>query len=49
MADVLVLLFTDVVDSTQLNETLGDEVMGPIWQAHDFVALQLIGFWHGRR
>jgi class 3 adenylate cyclase len=29
------MLFTDVVDSTQLNERLGDEVMGPIWQAHD--------------
>src|SRR4051812_12501696 len=48
MSDVLALLFTDVVDSTQLNETLGDEIMRPVWQAHDSVARELMRVWYGQ-
>ncbi len=42
------LLLTDLVDSTRLNETLGDAAMAPLWQAHDVVARQLMATWRGR-
>ena len=48
MSESQTLLLTDVVDSTCLNETLGDAAMGPLWQAHDGVARQLMATWHGR-
>jgi predicted ATPase/class 3 adenylate cyclase/Flp pilus assembly protein TadD len=42
------LLFTDIVDSTRLNETLGDDVMAPIWRSHDAAARELMRLWHGQ-
>jgi len=37
-----------VVDSTRLNETLGDAVMGPLWKAHDAAARSLMQDWNGQ-
>jgi predicted ATPase/class 3 adenylate cyclase/Tfp pilus assembly protein PilF len=48
MTDLRALLLTDIVDSTQLNETLGDAVMGPIWRAHDSAARELMRVWRGQ-
>jgi predicted ATPase/class 3 adenylate cyclase/Tfp pilus assembly protein PilF len=48
MSDSLVLLLTDVVDSTQLNEQLGDAVMGPLWKSHDGSARDLMQSWRGK-
>src|SRR5436189_6379540 len=48
MTEVRALLLTDVVDSTQLNEILGDEVMGPLWRTHDSMARELMGVWRGQ-
>jgi predicted ATPase/class 3 adenylate cyclase/Tfp pilus assembly protein PilF len=42
------LLFTDVVDSTRLNETLGDDAMRALWQSHDASARELIRKWRGQ-
>jgi class 3 adenylate cyclase len=42
------LLFTDVVDSTQLNETLGDGAMEALWKAHDAAPRELIRKWRGQ-
>jgi predicted ATPase/class 3 adenylate cyclase/Tfp pilus assembly protein PilF len=42
------LLFTDVVDSTRLNETLGDDTMHALWQQHDAGARELIRKWRGQ-
>ncbi len=47
MSSSQTLLLTDIVDSTQLNDTLGDAVMGPLWQAHDSATRELIGVWRG--
>ena len=38
MAELRALLLTDVVDSTQLSETLGDARMAQVWAAHDALA-----------
>ncbi len=43
-----VLLLTDVVDSTQLTERLGDEAVAALWSAHDRVARDLLPPWRGR-
>jgi predicted ATPase/class 3 adenylate cyclase len=48
VSERLALVFTDVVDSTQLNEQLGDEAMQPLWAAHDAGARALIRRWRGR-
>jgi len=48
MSESLALLLTDVVDSTQLNEQLGDAVMGPLWKLHDSSARDLMHSWRGR-
>src|SRR5215510_36721 len=48
LAETRVLLLTDVVDSTQLSERLGDEAMAGIWGAHDRVARDLLRTWRGR-
>ena len=48
MGESQTLLFTDVVDSTQLNEALGDGPMGRLWQAHDTGARELMREWRGR-
>ena len=42
------LLFSDVVESTQLNETLGDGAMEALWKAHDASARELIRKWRGQ-
>lgn len=42
------LLLTDVVDSTRLLETLGDEAMGRWWALHDRLARDLLPAWRGR-
>ena len=47
-AETRVLLLTDVVDSTQLSERLGDEAMADLWAAHDRVARDLLRVWRGR-
>ena len=44
----LTLLITDVVDSTQLNDQLGDAVMGPLWAAHDGMSRTLMQRWRAR-
>jgi predicted ATPase/class 3 adenylate cyclase/Tfp pilus assembly protein PilF len=48
MSESLALLLTDVVDSTQLNEELGDAVMAQLWRAHDSSARELIRAWRGQ-
>jgi len=47
-AGVRALLLTDVVDSTQLAQALGDEAMAALWQAHDRVARDLLPLHGGR-
>jgi predicted ATPase/class 3 adenylate cyclase len=42
MSDVRALLVTDVVDSTQLLERLGDEAAAALWTAHDRAARDLL-------
>ena len=42
------LLLTDVVDSTQLSEALGDEAMAELWARHDRVARDLLPPHRGR-
>ena len=48
MSESLALLITDVVDSTRLNDQLGDTVMAPLWAAHDRAARELVRRWRGR-
>ena len=47
MSESLALLLTDVVDSTRLNDELGDEVMASLWRNHDATSRELIRAWHG--
>ena len=44
----MALLFTDVVDSTQLHQQIGDEAARRLWESHDQAARSLIRIWHGR-
>ncbi|MDP2005165.1 MAG: hypothetical protein Q8K45_05785 [Rubrivivax sp.] len=48
MSESRALLLTDVVDSTQLSETLGDKAMAAVWAAHDRAARDLLPTWRGR-
>ncbi|HKX40274.1 MAG TPA: hypothetical protein VJO99_03885 [Burkholderiaceae bacterium] len=48
MSERRALLLTDVVDSTQLSEQLGDAAMAAVWEAHDRVARDLLPAWRGR-
>jgi predicted ATPase/class 3 adenylate cyclase len=48
MSSTRALLLTDVVDSTRLSETLGDQAMAEVWAAHDRVARDLLPPWRGR-
>ena len=48
MSELGVLLLTDVVDSTQLSERLGDAAMATVWSAHDRAARDLLPAWRGR-
>lgn len=42
------LLLTDVVDSTQLTEQMGDAAMAELWITHDRIARDLLPLWRGR-
>ena len=42
MQTVRALLLTDVVDSTQLSQRLGDRAMADLWAAHDRLARDLL-------
>jgi predicted ATPase/class 3 adenylate cyclase len=48
MSEQRALLLTDVVDSTQLAERLGDAAAAELSAAHDRVARDLLRAWHGR-
>jgi predicted ATPase/class 3 adenylate cyclase/Tfp pilus assembly protein PilF len=48
MNDALILVLTDVVDSTQLNEELGDAEMAALWRRHDQLARDLMRAWQGQ-
>ena len=48
MSAIKALLLTDVVDSTQLAQKIGDSAMAEIWAAHDRIARALLEPWHGR-
>jgi predicted ATPase/class 3 adenylate cyclase len=48
MSEIRALLLTDVVDSTQLAGTLGDEAMAVLWAAHDRLARALLPGHGGR-
>ena len=48
MSELRALLLTDVVDSTQLSERLGDTAMAAVWAAHDRAARDLLPPWRGR-
>ncbi len=48
MSEPLALLLTDVVDSTQLAERLGDVAAAELSAAHDRVARDLLRAWRGR-
>lgn len=48
MSQVRALLLTDVVDSTQLAESLGDAGVAALWMAHDRLARDLLPTWRGR-
>lgn len=48
MSEIRALLLTDVVDSTKLSESLGDEAMAGLWAAHDRVARDLLPSYGGR-
>ncbi|MEO7338871.1 MAG: hypothetical protein ABIV63_20045, partial [Caldimonas sp.] len=48
MSEIRALLLTDVVDSTQLSEALGDAAMAQVWAAHDRRARTLLVTWRGR-
>ncbi len=46
--EIRALLLTDVVDSTQLSQALGDERMAALWNAHDRAARDLLAPHRGR-
>ncbi len=48
MAEQFALLQTDIVDSTRLNEQLGDAAMSSLWEAHDRLSRDLLRKWRGR-
>ena len=41
------LLLTDIVDSTALNQELGDAAMAAVWREHDRLSRVLVGRWSG--
>ncbi|MGH8796957.1 MAG: hypothetical protein ACREXI_07870, partial [Caldimonas sp.] len=48
MSEIRALLLTDVVGSTQLSESIGDEAVASLWAAHDRVARDLLTHHVGR-
>ncbi len=47
MVETRVLLLTDIVDSTRLNQSLGDATMADLWASHDQAARGLLRAHHG--
>ena len=47
MSEIRTLCLTDVVDSTKLAETLGDERNGVLWAEHDRLARELVASCRG--
>lgn len=47
MNEILALVLTDVVESTALNQELGDAEMASLWRAHDMAARDLMAAWRG--
>jgi predicted ATPase/class 3 adenylate cyclase/Tfp pilus assembly protein PilF len=47
MSEIRALLFTDVVDSTQITESIGDAAMAERWAVHDRLARDLVRTWRG--
>ena len=48
MSETRALLLTDVVDSTKLAESIGDQAMAEVWTSHDRVARDLLPKFRGR-
>lgn len=48
MEQDLVLVYTDLVDSTALNARIGDAAMLALWDAHDEVSRALLQQWSGQ-
>jgi predicted ATPase/class 3 adenylate cyclase len=48
MSEIRALLLTDVVDSTKLAESIGDQAMAEVWTSHDRVARDLLPKFRGR-
>ena len=48
MAEIRAILLTDVVDSTQLAQSLGETDLAALWEAHDRLARDLLPSWRGR-
>ena len=48
MSGLCALVQTDIVDSTRLNEALGDAQMSMFWAAHDRLSRDLLLEWRGR-
>src|SRR5450755_1557350 len=48
MTQPLAVLATDVVDSTLLQETVGEHAMASLWKAHDVAARDLMRTWNGQ-
>jgi predicted ATPase/class 3 adenylate cyclase/Tfp pilus assembly protein PilF len=48
MAEIRAILLTDVVDSTQLAQALGEVDLAALWDAHDRLARDLLPSWRGR-
>jgi predicted ATPase/class 3 adenylate cyclase len=48
MTEERALLLTDVVDSTQLSQQIGDLEVARLWAAHDRLARALLPAWRGR-
>ena len=47
MTEIRALLLTDIVDSTELSEVLGDAAMAELWASHDRVARDLLSTCRG--
>ncbi len=48
MTEPVVLLQTDLVDSMQLADRLGDAAMAAVWTEHNRIARYLLRAWHGQ-
>ena len=46
-SEKLVLLLTDIVDSTAINQALGDAAMAAVWREHDRLSRVLLAQWSG--